>query len=207
MNIAERLWRGVQYGQPVIVVSGLPRSGTSMMMKMLAAGGVPLLTDTARPADESNPEGYFEFQRVKDIPNGDLSWLPSARGKAVKIVSFLLTLLPETFDYRVIFMRRDLDEMIASQNQMLAVRGEPLNPNDLRTRELYSDHLEQVARFLGKRRCFRSLSISYNAAVVDSRIQAERVGEFLDRPVDLDRMAAAVDSRLYRVRLSKSTSA
>jgi hypothetical protein len=176
-----------------------------MMMKMLMAGGVPLLTDAVRSADQSNPNGYFEFQRIKDVPNGDLSWLPSARGKAVKIVSFLLTHLPETFDYRVIFMRRELEEIIASQNQMLAARGEPSDQGGVRTRELYSEHLEQVARFLAKRDCFRSLSISYNAAVVDSRGQAERIGAFLDRHVDIDRMAAAVDSRLYRTRLAKLT--
>src|SRR5438128_12594498 len=115
MNIAERLWRRVRYGKPIIVVSGLPRSGTSMMMNMLLAGGMPLLTDGIRSADRSNPRGYFEFERTKELnKNGDLSWLPFARGKADKIISFLLTRLPETYDYRVIFVQRDLEDIIAS---------------------------------------------------------------------------------------------
>jgi hypothetical protein len=201
MNIAERLWRRVRYGNPIIVVSGLPRSGTSMMMNMLLAGGVPLLTDGIRSADRSNPRGYFEFERVKELNgNGELSWLPSARGKAVKVVSFLLTRLPETFNYRVIFMQRDLGEIIASQNQMLTARGEPGPPGDFRTRQVYADHLEQVARLLARRPCFRSLLICYNDTVDDPRGQAQRIGTFLDRSLDVERMVAIVDSRLYRIR-------
>ena len=172
-----------------------------MVMNMLLAGGMPLLTDGVRHADQSNERGYFEFEGTKELDkNGDLSWLPSARGKAVKIISFLLTRLPETYDYRVIFMRRDLDEIIASQNQMLAARGEPTPPGDSRTREVYAEHLEQVARLLARRRCFRTLSVSYRDAVEDPKRQARHVREFLDRPLDVDRMVATVDPQLYRNR-------
>ena len=90
------LVRRVRYGAPIVVVSGLPRSGTSMMMGMLEAGGVTPLVDGVRAADASNPKGYFEFEPVKALTiDGDPSWLPAARGKAVKIISFLLTWLPE----------------------------------------------------------------------------------------------------------------
>ena len=118
--------RRLRAGAPIVVVSGLPRSGTSMMMRVLAAGGVPTMVDGIRTADVSNPNGYFEFEPVKGLDKaGDLAWLPEARGKAVKIISFLLTHLPETYDYQVLFMHRDLAEVMASQRKMLAQRGEP----------------------------------------------------------------------------------
>jgi hypothetical protein len=201
-TLAERLARRLRYGKPIIVVAGLPRSGTSMLMSMLLGGGVPLLTDGIRRADHSNPRGYFEYEPVKELDkNSDLSWLPRARGKAVKIISFLLTWLPETYDYRVIFMQRDLDEIIASQNKMLARREEPGDTaGDSRTRKVYEDHLTQVARLLASRRCFLSLSVSYRDAVEDPKRQARRISEFLDRSLDVDRMVATVDPQLYRNR-------
>src|ERR1700704_756589 len=126
MGFLTRLSRRLRYGLPIVVVSGLPRSGTSMAMKMLQAGGLPLLTDDARPADDSNPDGYFEFELVKQLDkSGDLAWLRNARGKGVKVISWLVTWLPESYDYRVIFMQRDLEEVVASQNAMLLQRGEP----------------------------------------------------------------------------------
>ena len=122
-SIASAL-RRLRYGKPIVIVSGLPRSGTSMAMKMLAAGGMPLLTDGVRGADESNPKGYYEFEPVKDLhKQADMAWLRDARGKAVKIVSFLLTFLPETNEYKVIFMQRDLREVIASERTMLQKRS------------------------------------------------------------------------------------
>ena len=202
MTFAEHLARRLRYGKPIVVVAGLPRSGTSMLMNMLLHGGVPLLTDGIRSADECNPHGYFEYEPVKELDkHGDLSWLPRARGKAVKIISFLLTWLPETYDYRVIIMQRDLDEIIDSQNQMIARRGQPSDTaGDSRTRKIYADHLAQVARLLASRRCFLSLPVSYRDVVEDPRRQARRIREFLDRPLDIDRMAATVDARLYRNR-------
>ncbi len=125
VSASEHANRGVGLGEAIIVVSGLPRSGTSMTMKMLVEGGIAVLTDGIRAADESNPEGYYEFEKVKQLDKaGDLSWLNEARGKAVKIISYLLQRLPDTFDYRVIFMHRDLHEVIASQNRMLERLGE-----------------------------------------------------------------------------------
>src|SRR5512135_3618186 len=108
--------------QTVIVVSGLPRSGTSMMMKMLAEGGLALVTDSIRAADEDNPNGYFEFEPVKALSGGDEAWLADAAGKAVKVVSALLERLPAGARYRILFMERDLQEVLASQQKMLSRR-------------------------------------------------------------------------------------
>ena len=115
-------------GPSIVVVSWLPRSGTSMMMNMLGAAGMDVVTDRERVADEDNPKGYFEYERVKDLDKpGDKSWLEATKGQVVKIISFLLPDLPEDYHYKVIFMVRDLDEVVASQNKMLVRRGEDPN--------------------------------------------------------------------------------
>src|SRR3990172_6980314 len=107
-------------GEPIVVVSGLPRSGTSMMMRMLEGGGVPILADGERTADIDNPKGYFELERIKDLETEtDKSYLRAARGKAVKVISFLIKDLPDENDYRIVFMRRDLGEVLASQQKMI----------------------------------------------------------------------------------------
>src|SRR6202040_2742059 len=162
MTLGERVARRFRYGKPIIVVSGLPRSGTSMMMNMLDSGGMPVLTDGIRSSDDSNPRCYFEYEPVKELgQDGDRAWMLLARGKAVKIISFLLTWLPETCDYRVVFMQRDLDEIIGSQNQMLTRRGEPAGAGDAGMRKVYAEHLQQMGRFLSSRRCFRTLPVGY----------------------------------------------
>lgn len=196
-------WRRLRYGAPIVVVSGLPRSGTSMMMRMLEAGGVPLLVDGVRSADVSNPNGYFEFEPVKDLAasRGDAPWLRSARGRAVKVIAFLLTWLPEHHNYQVIFMHRDLDEVLASQRLMLERRGEPAaNERDAETRATYGDHLSQVERFLQRRPCFATLRVSYRETVAEPEATAARVAAFLGRRLDTAAMARAVDAALYRNR-------
>ena len=110
--------------QPVVVVSGLPRSGTSMMMKMLDAGGIPVVIDGIRGADRDNPKGYYEFERVKQLDKGDTAWVADAQGKAVKVISALLQHLPADQEYRIIFMERNIDEVLASQRKMMQNRGE-----------------------------------------------------------------------------------
>ncbi|MGD9904986.1 MAG: sulfotransferase family protein [Vicinamibacterales bacterium] len=195
------LLRRLRYGAPIVVVSGLPRSGTSMMMRMLAAGGVAPLQDGIRTADVSNPNGYFEFEPVKGLDkDGDLAWLPAARGKAVKIISFLLTYLPERYDYRVVFMHRDLDEVLRSQAAMLEQRGEAAGGDAAQARELYTAHLAQVRRFMAGRDCFRTLEVDYGAAVKDPAAAAAAVAGFLPRTLDQAKMVAAVDEALYRNR-------
>src|SRR4029453_10246400 len=171
MTPFSQLVRRLRYGKAIVIVSGLPRSGTSMAMKMLEGGGVPILADGIRTADISNPKGYYEFERVKELDKGgDLAWLAEARGKAVKIISFLLTWLPETYDYRVIFMQRDLREVLASQNAMLAHRGEaPGAADDEQMLRRYEDHLKKVARFMANRSCFSTLRVDYRDVVQNPR--------------------------------------
>jgi len=202
VNVLERLTRRVRYGQPIVVVSGLPRSGTSMAMKMLEAGGVPVLIDGIRTADHSNPKGYYEFEPVKELDKGGrLAWLPEARGKAVKIISFLLTYLPETYDYRVVFMERDLDEVIASQDKMLISRGEERHANGADgMKQAYATHLKKVDRFLASRRCFATLRLQYRAVVDHPSEEARRLNQFLGGRLDIPRMAQVADRELYRNR-------
>jgi hypothetical protein len=191
--------------RPIIVVSGLPRSGTSMAMRMLEAGGMSMATDGVREADESNVHGYYELEAVKRLHHlegrDDTAWLEAARGKAVKIVSFLLTWLPEKYEYRVIFMRRSLQEVIASQHAMLARRGELDESTDAdRLRATYAQHLEDVGRFLAKRACFSVLELDYHHVLNHPREEAVRIGTFTGMPLDVDAMAAAVDRDQYRSR-------
>ena len=200
--MSRSLWRRLRYGAPIVVVSGLPRSGTSMMMRMLVAGGVPPLVDGVREADESNPVGYFEFEPVKALDKrGDLSWLSGARGKAVKIISFLLTWLPEDHNYDVIVMHRDLDEVLASQQAMLARRGEAAGePDAAAMRQMFTTHLTKVERFLSQRACFRTLHLQYREVVEAPDAAAASVAAFLGRSLDTAAMSAAVDKGLYRNR-------
>lgn len=174
-----------------------------MAMKMLDAGGLATMTDGIRTADESNPKGYYEFEPVKalDKNGGDVAWLGAARGKAVKIISFLLTFLPDTFDYRVIFMDRDIDEVLASQNKMLATRGEHADTgDDAHMRQVYEQHLQKVARFLRNRKCFVTMRLRYKDAVNNPAAEARRINEFLGGRLNVERMAAVADRELYRNR-------
>jgi hypothetical protein len=197
-----RFFRRLRRGAPIVVVSGLPRSGTSMAMKMLEAGGVPIVTDGIRTADESNPKGYYEFERVKELDkNRDTAWLGEARGKAVKIISFLLTYLPDTYDYHVVFMNRDVDEVLASQNKMLAARGEAADTaDDAKMREVYGKHLEKVGRFLRSRPCFTTLQLRYRDVIDNPAAEARRLNEFLGGRLNVERMSAVADRELYRNR-------
>jgi hypothetical protein len=173
-----------------------------MMMKMLDAAGLEIVTDEIRTADEDNPKGYFELERVKDLDKGgDSSWLTEHRGKVVKIISFLLKDLPDSCFYRVIFMRRDLEEVIASQNKMLVRRGEEADgSDDGKMARLYAGHLQKVEVLLGQRPNFELLDVHYRQAVEDPRAQAVRVCKFLGLQDRANEMARAVDRALYRNR-------
>jgi len=188
-------------GEPVIIVSGLPRSGTSLMMSMLSAGGVAIITDDLRAADLDNPSGYFEFEPVKRLGAGDTAWLRDAGGKAVKVVSALVEHLPSELAYRVIFMRRRLTEVLASQARMLEHRGESLGEaGDARLAELFRKHTERVLRSLADRPEVLLLEIDYNDLLKDPLPQAEAVNQFLGGRLDVDRMVAVVNPELYRNR-------
>jgi hypothetical protein len=182
----------------IIVVSGLPRSGTSLMMQMLAAGGVEIVTDAVRSADCDNPRGYLELERVKKIKH-DRSWLPEMRDKAFKMVSQLLYDLPASERYRIIFMERDLEEVLASQEKMLERLGRPAAPRE-QMRTAFQIHLDRLDSWLTEQSHMRVLRINYKRLIEEPVAHAQRVCEFLNRTMDLDAMISAVDPGLYRNR-------
>ena len=199
MNLRTR-WRRLRYGRPVVVVSGLPRSGTSMAMKMLEAGGMEIVTDGQREADEDNPRGYYEDERVKDLANtSDKSWLRASRGRAVKVISFLLKDLPPNLNYQVILMRRDLTEVLASQRKMLDRRGETDDTPDVRMMELWQDQLWRVNYLLRKAPQFEWVEIEYGEALRDPAAASARIAGLVEG-LDEKAMAEMVDPVLYRNR-------
>ena len=184
----------------ITIVSGLPRSGTSMMMMMLHAGGMDLLTDNIRQADVDNPKGYYEFELVKEIEH-DKTWLPLAQGKVVKMISAFLRHLPDDYDYKVIFMHRKMEEVLASQRQMLIRRGEdPDDVSDEKIAAISRKHLQQVEQWLAEQQHIDVLYVRYSDVLADPRVQATRISRFLGECVDPKAMSRAVDERLYRQR-------
>lgn len=197
--LGKRRWQS--YGTPIVIVSGLPRSGTSMMMKLLDAAGIPIMTDAVRTADVDNPKGYFEYERVKDLEKEpDRSWVREARGKALKVISWLLKDLPDDNAYEIIFMRRDIDEVLASQNKMLVHRGEQDASDDAIMAEAYRNHLASVRIMAKKKPNWRLIEIRYDESVRDPAAVARKVNAFLGGRYDEARMLEAVDPKLYRNR-------
>jgi hypothetical protein len=184
------------------IISGLPRSGTSMMMKMLEAGGIPPLTDEIREADADNPKGYYEFERVKQLDKGDTAWLADAQGTAVKVIAALLKHLPSDYHYKVIFMQRNLEETLLSQRQMLIRRGKAAHDvSDDDMARLFRKHLIEIETWLEDQPNFEVVFISYNAIVDDPVKEAQRVNRFLGGTLNVEAMARAVDPNLYRQRV------
>ena len=182
----------------IVVVSGLPRSGTSLMMQMLHQGGIEPVTDRERVADEDNPAGYFEFEPVKKMKQ-DTTWLPQARGKAVKVISQLLFDLPATEKYAILFMQRDLNEVLASQDKMLARAGRKGAPHAM-MRSAYQSHLAKLDAWLQTQPHIRMLRLNYPEMIAQPLSQAKQIKGFLERDLDQLKMAAAVDPSLYRNR-------
>jgi hypothetical protein len=201
-GLLKRLFGAGDQGEPIVVVSGLPRSGTSMMMKMLEAGGIQVVTDGEREADVDNPKGYFELERIKDLEKEtDKSYIRDARGKVLKVISFLIKDLPDDNDYRVIFMRRDLDEVLASQNKMIDRLGTTdTTAQDEAMKEAYRNDIVRVRLLCKKRRNFELIETHYKSTIETPAETARAVNEFLDGRLDEAKMLAAVDSSLYRNR-------
>ena len=181
----------------ITIVSGLPRSGTSLMMQMLAAGGVPPLTDELRPSDESNPRGYFELEAVKRL-RSDQTWLDQARGRAVKIIHLLLRELPVDgrFEYRVLFMLRPIAEVLASQRAMLARQGK--QPASASLAGVYESQLAQAQEWMRAHPCFSFLTLEHHRVIQQPEASAAAIAEFLQRDLDVKAMAATVDLSLWR---------
>jgi hypothetical protein len=185
----------------VIVVSGLPRSGTSLMMKMLEAGGLQVLTDGIRRPDVDNPQGYYEFEGTKKLRNGDDAWLADAQGKVVKVISELLKWLPPDYNYRVIFMRRNMDEVLASQREMLSHKGiRPSVSQDERLATLYQKHVDEMTAWLEQQRHMEVVYVNYGNLLSGPAEAITRLNGFLGGSLDTAGMAAVVDPALYRHR-------
>ncbi|MBN1390907.1 MAG: sulfotransferase [Candidatus Thermoplasmatota archaeon] len=185
----------------VYIVSGLPRSGTSLMMKMLKEGGMTLLVDNIREADADNPKGYFEFERVKKLPR-DASWLPVARGKVVKVLAELIKHLPDDQAYKIVFMMRDIDEIVVSQKKMMVRRGEdPEKVHDEEMRALLRSYLKNLKIFVGRKNNMDVCYISYNDLMREPDLSIEEIVEFFDGGLDPQKMREAIDEDLYRNRV------
>jgi hypothetical protein len=186
---------------PIIVVSGMPRSGTSLMMSMLEGAGVPLLVDGIRAPDQDNPRGYYELERVKGLPD-DAAWLADAPGKAVKVIYRLLYHLPPDRPYRVLFMERDLEETVASQQAMLARQGLAAVLAGSRDRLFasYRRELEGIGAWLAGQPHFQVMRVEHGRLLGDPTAVAAAVCTFLALPDRSAAMAARVDATLYRNR-------
>ena len=187
----------------ITVVSGAPRSGTSLMMRMLAAGGIPALTDGQRPPDAHNPHGYFEYSPVKRLALGDAaSWIEAARGQAVKVIYRLLTHLPPRMSYRIVFMERDLEEVFASQRDMLRAQGDAAaSQESARLIPAFAAELRVVKDWLARQPGMPMLSVPYAEVVREPVKWSHEVSRFLGGGMDEAAMAAAVDPLLYRHRI------
>ncbi len=184
----------------VIVVSGLPRSGTSLMMQMLAAAGIPTLTDDRRVADTDNPKGYFELEKVKKL-EAENHFLLRAGGKAVKIISHLLPFLPKEMNYKIIFLERNSEAIIQSQNKMLQnTQKQRGNISDLKLMEIYGKHLSEIRYWLGQQKNLSCITIKYEHIIKRPFESALQIQSFLGIPLDTDAMARQVDSSLNHFR-------
>lgn len=186
--------------EKIIVVSGLPRSGTSMMMKMLAEGGLATVVDALRQADEDNPNGYFEIEASKSLKDGEKKWLYAAQGKVVKVISYLLEFLPDDLSYDVIFMEREIGEVLASQRKMLQRRNETSTLTDAEMETQFREHLRAVKYWAARKPNMRILFVKYSQMVEAPETLCKSIVDFLEIPLDLKAMQSVPNQSLYRNR-------
>jgi hypothetical protein len=184
----------------IIIVSGLPRSGTSMMMKMLAEGGLSTVVDSLRQADEDNPNGYFEIEASKTLKDGEKKWLYDAQGKVVKVISYLLEFLPDDLAYDVIFMEREISEVLASQRKMLQRRNETSALSDAEMETQFREHLRAVKYWAARKPNMRILFVKYSQMVEAPETLCKSIVDFLEIPLDLKAMQLVPNQSLYRNR-------
>ena len=185
----------------ITIVSGLPRSGTSLMMQMLNAGGLPVLSDGERKADTDNPRGYLEWERIKQLPK-DPSLIAEAEGKVVKVISQLILSLPSDHEYRVVFMQRPLPEVLKSQDEMLRRRGASDSITDTSAiEEAFQRHLIEVNKWLAGKANVQVSRVHYHRVLREPKVVAEEIAAFLQVPLDIEAMVQQVDGSLYRNRM------
>ncbi len=184
----------------ITIVSGLPRSGTSMMMKILEAGGLEIVTDNIRKANEDNPHGYYEYEKVKTIKE-DTSWLKETRGKAVKMISQLLFDLPPNERYKVIFMQRDMNEILASQKKMLERMGNNKDDvSDEKMGEFFNKHLSKIMEWIECRKYIDIIYINYSDVLKSPDEQIKTLNLFLNNKLKVEGAVKVIDQSLYRNR-------
>ena len=185
----------------ITIVSGLPRSGTSLMMQMLAAGGMTVLSDGEREADQDNPKGYLEWERIKQLPK-EPGLIAEAEGKVVKVISQLILSLPDGHKYKIVFMQRPMPEVLKSQDEMLKRRGTyETGGNSAAMGELFQRHLIEVNRWLAAKADTMVLRVHYHRVLREPQAVAEEVTAFLGAALDIQAMVAEVDGSLYRNRM------
>jgi hypothetical protein len=185
--------------QDITIVSGLPRSGTSVMMQMLKAGGMEVVTDNIRQADADNPHGYYEFEKVKKIKE-DASFLDETYGKAFKMVSLLLYDLPKDKRYKIIFMKRNMDEMLASQKVMLQRGGKHVEEDSTGMKKSFERHLDQITSWLAQQENIDVIYVNYHDVITHALSTVQAINQFLGNRLDVHHMVAVVDQALYRNR-------
>lgn len=169
-------------------------------MKMLEAGGIEPIQDGIRKSDTDNPRGYYEFERVKQLDKGDTDWLPKAQGKSVKVISALLQHLPDEYEYRILFMRRNLDEVLASQSKMLVHRDEEKTVSDEKMKQLYRQHLQQIESLIRRQSNMQLYDVPYHVLVNEPMSHLPSINTFLDGRLGVLAAAKVVDPALYRNR-------
>lgn len=184
----------------ITIVTGLPRSGTSMMMRMLEAGGIEVATDNLRTADTDNPNGYYELEVVKNIKD-DTSWVENMKGKAFKMVSTLLYHLPEEYDYNLVFMRRHAQEIMDSQHRMLKRLGKNTNPDDdVKFISLFEKHLNHIDEWIASKTNVSNLYVPYNQLLNTPPELLNAIGQHIDKDLNIEAMCNVIDKNLYRNR-------
>ncbi len=176
-----------------------------MMMRMLAEGGMPVLTDELRRADDDNPKGYFELEVVRQLKEGNFAWLKEANGKAVKVISALLEYLPPEYQYKIIFMERDSRETLASQKKMLDHRGQTSKLTDDEMQQQFHTHLAAMKPWLVRQPNMEVLYVNYNALIAEPAARCQDIIEFLELPLNQSQMLAVPDQQLYRNRTRRDT--
>lgn len=185
----------------IIIVSGLPRSGTSLMMQILKAGGMALVVDDKRPADVNNPKGYFEFEAVKYLEE-DNDWLENARGKVVKVISHQLKFLPTGFTYKTIFMHRNLTDIVESQNRMLKqLKKDSRRLSDTDLVGIYKTHIADTMLFLSRQNNHSIAEVHYESLIQNTSLEIKRIKKFINHSLNEESMQAVIDESLNHGRV------
>jgi hypothetical protein len=186
----------------IIIVSGLPRSGTSMLMNILKENSIEILEDKTKEADEYNPKGYFEFQPVSELPEGNITWLEQAEGKAVKVTSYFLHHLPAKYEYKVLFMERKIEEIVKSQQKTVAEEGKKFHKKEIKMMEDYfQDHIKQTKTWISLQPNFTVRYLSYNRIIENPKQFLPLISEFLELELKEESFTKIVDSSLYKERV------